>query len=354
MDDDASYNINSSEPSSTCVPESIEENEHLDSTIKYVKYTMKLPDMKSYQRIIFAAENNNFKGQIKWTDATNTTQSIIINDFSKYDKINDSNIEKAIDIANNIGHYINIAKISNRNDQIGYFRKINQICKKNTIFLDEIIENKLITDFSIIEILFYNKKQGMKLFNLSMNKSERNLHQLLNITSSGGGYKMLSAAATMSMVSARTPSSQHHQDDHDHENRDISMCIICYDEIREYIFSCGHCYTCKSCAEKILDSDPMNKCSYCKKDVSWVRKITMTEDQKNKDHYFKCISDDCYNIASIVTKCDPINEDDYGHHLSYCDKCYNNVKRDFKRSRKTHSCFCGKDITIIHDKVYFN
>jgi hypothetical protein len=173
-----------------------------------------------------------------------------------------------------------------------------------------------------------------------------------------------------------TPSQQHRDDDnYTKSNRDISMCTICYDEIREYVFSCGHCYACKSCAEKILlgnnvieednsllDFDDVhvktklnNKCSYCKSDVTWIRKITMTEDQKNSDHYYKCITKDCYNIASIVAKCDiDVNiHNDSGYHLSYCDKCYKDVKNQFKKTRMSKPCFCGKDILTIVDKVYF-
>lgn len=332
-------------------------------TLEYVKYTLKLPNMKSYQRVLFSVINGEFKGQITWKDSKNNTQKMILHDLSKYVKINDSNIEKAINIACNIGHYINIASISSKSDNIGYFRKIYQISKADKIFLVKILEEKLVKDFSLIEILFYNNKQGLKLFNSTMNQSEQNMHHLLEATSAGGGYKMLSAAATMSVAVNRTPSSQcggpREENFNVHDNyksykNDISMCTICFDEIREYIFSCGHCYTCKSCAEKLLNSEPKNKCSYCKKDVTYIRKITMTEDQKNKDHYYKCISEDCYNIASIVTKCEPINTDDYGYHLTHCEKCHLNVKREVKKIRKTHICFCGKEIVNIIDKIYFN
>jgi hypothetical protein len=134
------------------------------------------------------------------------------------------------------------------------------------------------------------------------------------------------------------------------------MCSICFGGIREYIFSCGHCYACKSCAEKQLNSDPKNKCAYCKKDITWIRKITMTDDQKNIDHYYKCISKECFNIATIVSKCD-INDsilDDSGYHLTYCEKCFKTVKREYKKSKKTYNCFCGSEIKSIVDKIYFN
>jgi len=342
--------------------ELIEENTE-PIILNYVKYTMKLPNMKSYQRVLFSVLNNEFKGQITWKDTKNNVQTMVLHDLSKYVKMTDVNIEKAINVACNIGHYINIASISSKSDNIGYFRKIYQISKTNKKFLNDILEEKLVKDFSLIEILFYNNKQGLKLFNSTMNQSEQNMHHLLEATSAGGGYKMLSAAATMSIAVDRTPSSQgggHHEENYNihrrykHYNNDISMCTICFDEVREYVFSCGHCYACKSCAEKLLGSDPKNKCSYCKKDVTYIRKITMTEDQKNKDHYYKCISEDCYNIASIVTKCEPINTDDSGYHLTHCEKCHINVKREVKKIRKTHMCFCGKEITNIVDKIYFN
>ena len=331
--------------------------------LEYVKYTMKLPNMKSYQRVLFSIINSNFKGQISWKDSKNNIQTMILHDLSKYVKMNDLNKEKAIDVACNIGHYINIASISSKSDNIGYFRKIHQISKVNKKFLNDILEDKLVKDFSLIEILFYNNKQGIKLFNSTMNQSEQNMHHLLEATSAGGGYKMLSAAATMSIAVDRTPSSQGGGNPEENYNirsgyrstrNDISMCTICFDEIREYVFSCGHCYACKSCAEKLLDSDPKNKCSYCKEDVTYIRKITMTEDQKNEEHYYKCISEDCYNIACIVTKCEPINTEDSGYHLTHCKKCHINVKREAKKIRKTHMCFCGKEIVNIVDKIYFN
>lgn len=330
-----------------------------ENTSDYVKYTMKLPKMKSYQRIIFSSENLEFKAQIKWTDVDNTIKTMILHDIKKYKPITDPVIDQSVDIANIIGNYINIATISNKDDNIGYFRKINQICKKNNKFFDDILENKILTDFSLMELLFYNKKQGLILFNSTMTKSERNMHELLGAVSAGGGYKLLAATATMSAVCERTPSSQGGGEDGDGHygipiNRDISICSICFDEIREYMFSCGHCYACKSCAEKALDSNPKNKCSYCKQDVTWIRKIKMTEDQKNNEHYYKCISNECYNIASIVAKCKPMDEEDSGHHLTYCKKCFTNVKCEYKKSKKTHNCFCGCEITTIVDNIYFN
>jgi hypothetical protein len=325
-----------------------------ENTSDYVKYTMNLPKMKSYQRIIFSSENLEFKAQIKWTDVDNTIKTMILHDMKKYKPIVDPIINQSIDIANTLGNYINIATISNKDDNIGYFRKINQICKKHNKFFDDILERKILTDFSLMELLFYNKKQGLILFNSTMTKSERNMHELLGAVSSGGGYKLLAATATMSAVCNRTPSSQSGGEYEHYHNRDISMCSICFDEIREYMFSCGHCYACKSCAEKTLDSNPKNKCSYCKQDVTWIRKIKMTEDQKNNEHYYKCISDECYNIASIVAKCKPMDEEDSGHHLTYCKKCFTNAKHDYKKSKKTRSCFCGCEITAIVNNIYFN
>jgi len=369
MDEKANNDYNTDE---------IEKESNIIDDIKYIKYTMNLPDMKSYQRIIFSIlDKTKFKGQISWKNSDNQIQKVLLNDSKKYlDHINDENINKTIELANMIGHYINISLISSKEDQIGYFRKINQICKKNSTFFDSI--NEKITDFSLIEILFYNKKHGMKLFNSTLNKYEKNMNNLLHMASSGGGYKMLAATTTMSAVRSMTPSQQQSREDdyYPKSTGDISMCTICYDELREYVFSCGHCYACKSCAEKILLNTTIeeeveenytqfddahgktkltNKCSYCKSDVTWIRKITMTDDQKNKDHYFKCITKDCYNIASIVAKCDiNINiHDDSGYHLTYCDKCYKDVKTQFKKTRVSKPCFCGKDILTIVEKVNF-
>jgi len=323
--------------------------ENVEYTFEYVKYVMNIPQMKSYQRIIFSSESLNFKAQIKWTDFENNNKTMILHDINKYTLITNSIVDKAIDIANNIGYYINIATISNIDDNIGYFRKINQICKKEEKFFDDITENNNLSDFSLLELLFYNKKQGMHLFYSTLNASERNIQHLLEGVSSGGGYKLLAATATMSAVCGQTPSQGGEANiNYRNINRDISLCSMCYDNPREYIFSCGHCYSCEECAIKHLNSEPENICAYCRKNVTWIRKIIMTADQKNNDHLYKCINKECYNIATIVSKCDS------EYHLTYCQKCINSVKRDYKKSKKTHNCFCGKEMNSIVDKIYFN
>lgn len=333
------------------VPESKQEENIINSeenTSEYVKYSMAMPRMKSYQRIIFSADSKQFKGQIKWTDSENNTKTMILHDSSKYTPITDPIIDHAIEIANQIGNYINIATIGSKDDNIGYFRTINQIYRKEYKFFNDIIKKNL-SDFFLMELLFYNKKHGLNLFYSTLTRSEKNIEQLLGNVSAGGGYKLLAATATLSAVSSQTPSlGGGEQDYHESVNIDLSLCSICFDNVREYIFSCGHCHACKTCAEKLLDSDPKNKCAYCRKDITWIRKINMTDDQKNPDHYYKCISDACYNIATIVSKCD----DEY--HLTYCQKCFSSVKRDYKKAKKTHNCFCGKEMKSIVDKIYFN
>jgi len=173
---------------------------------------------------------------------------------------------------------------------------------------------------------------------------------------SDGASRQLSASATMSVALQRSVSSQAAPEpEHNHNNTtDMSLCTMCYSEVREYIFSCGHCYACKECAEKLLISAPKNTCAYCKQTVTWIRKLTMTEDQKDSKSYFKCITDECFNIASIVTKCKPMNEDDMGYHLTYCEKCFKHVVKTYKRLKKTHICFCGEEIKTIKEHVYFN
>jgi hypothetical protein len=80
----------------------------------------------------------------------------------------------------------------------------------------------------------------------------------------------------------------------------------------------------------------------------------MTDDQKNINHYYKCISPECYNIAYIIAKCKPKTSDnsDQGYHLTYCKKCFNGVKNN-KKLKNMRQCFCGETITIIHDNIYF-
>jgi hypothetical protein len=331
--------------------DNLTEDKENHNVMKYVKYTMTLPNMQSFQRIIFSSEDNNFKGKITWHDNSNNMHTMTLHNFARYTPVTDKVVDESIKLANEIGNFINISSISNKSDKIGYFRTINQIYKKNIKFFNEILEKNLLSDSSLMEILFYNKKQGILLFESTISSSERNMNHLLNNASSGGGYKMFAAAATMSAVCpSRTPSSQvaNHSHSEVHSKTDISMCTICYDEIREYIFSCGHCYACESCAEKVLHSDPKNNCSYCKKEITWIRKITMTDDQKNSDHFYKCISTDCYNMATIVSKCDE------EHHLTYCSKCYSDIKKEFKKVKSTKLCFCNKEINKIVSNIYFS
>jgi len=332
---------------------SVESNNNIES--EYIKCVYKIPNMKSYQRIIFGMETLEFKGIITWTDNENNKQSMILTDMSKYIPIHDPHVNEAMNLVNMIGHYINLATISNKDDKIGYFRKINQICKLNKNFFDDVTEKKLLTDFSLIELLFYNRKQAINLFESTLTFSQRNMEKLLQGVNSGGGHRMYAATATLSAVCGQTPSllSPPTSQISGRINRDISNCSICFDNLREYIFSCGHCYACKTCAEQLLSSTPMNKCSYCKKTVTWIRKIALSEDQKNPEHYYKCISKDCFNIASIVSKCNNLI-DDTNYHLTYCSKCFKQNMKEFKKSKISHNCFCSKEITMIMENIYFN
>ena len=329
-----------------------------EEAVEYVKYTMNLLNMKYYQRVVYKViDPTKFKAKIEWEDSKQNKFEMILHDSTKYINVDNSKIEKMIELANEIGHNINIASISSDDNNIGNFRKINSICNRNKDYLRELSNDKDIVDFSLSEILFYNKKHGLKLYFNTLSPGEVNIQELLQ-TTSGSASRMLSAAATMSVAVQRTPSSQpgHDEEANININRDMSLCTICYSEIREYIFSCGHCYACKDCAEKVLISEPTNKCSYCKQNVTWIRKITMTESQKDKEHYFKCITEDCFNVACIVASCDKIKEidDDDGYHLTYCEKCFSHVKKAYKRVKKTHQCFCGKDILKIKENIYFN
>ena len=326
--------------------------EDVDEELTYVKYTLKLPNMKHYQRIIFNCDDNTkFKGQISWDDKTGR-KSMVLHDITQWKSLIDNRISKILNVTNELGHNINISHICEDNEKIGNFRKINHIYENNKELFTSIDDNP-IDDFSLTELLFFNKKHGMKLYINTLSVSQRNFKQLLSAASSGG-YKVLSATATMSNSVHRTPSQRPDEDHNEYKRKDISMCSICYSEIREYVFSCGHCYACKDCAEKLLICEPKNKCSYCKNEITWIRKITMTEDQKDNKHYFKCISNDCFNIASIVAKCEPISSNDAGFHLTYCNKCYKKMVIGYKKLKKTNQCFCGKEITKIKEQIFFN
>jgi len=332
----------------------LEQNEN-PSEGEYIKYTYKLSNMKHYHRIIFNTDLTKFKGQISWTDKFGNNVSQSLNDNTKYIIKEDSTFDKILSVTNELGQLINISNVCDNDEKIGNFRKINKICTENADIFKLFNDNSnLLNDFSLTELLFFNKKHGMKLYNNTLSPGERNMNQLLVGISSGGGGRALSATATMSSVMGRTPSQQPDYEETNNNKHDMTMCTICYSEIRQYVFSCGHCYSCKDCAEKILISDPKNKCSYCTKDVEWIRKITMNEEQKDSKHYFKCITDQCYNIASIVSECKPIDSEDNGYHLTYCKKCYHNVISKYKKAKIIHNCFCGKEILKIKDKVYFN
>jgi hypothetical protein len=330
-----------------------------DNINTHIKYTLKIPNMKHYQRILMTCSNpDKIKAYISWDSIDKTIieperKTMIINDPTLWTLIDNKKINKIVSLTNEIGHWINISNVSDKQDRIGNFRKIKKICELNKdIFI--LFDTEPIDDCSLTELLFFNRNHGMKLYNSTLTIGQRNVDHLLYSASSGGG-KAVSAAVTMSASVARTPSQQPQYEEENINHMDISMCSICFLEIRQYVFSCGHCYACHECAEKLLISEPMNSCSYCKKTVSWIRKITMTDDQKNREHYFKCISEDCYNIASIVTKCKPMTnlDSDQGYHLTYCNKCFRGVKNN-KKYKKMRQCFCGETITTIQDNIYFN
>ena len=325
----------------------------------YVKYTIKYAVMKSYQLFLLQfLDPTKMKAQITYTDYMNNNQSLVISDMSKWSKFIDTpeqpNVEIVINIINEIGHCINISNIESKSNRTGNFRKINNICNKNKKFIADITKTP-ISNVCLMEQFHYNIKQGKLLYHTTLSRSERNMDALLRATSDGSSRQM-SAAVTMSAVCGRSPSQPtgHHEESHVHSiGPDISMCTICYNEIREYVFSCGHCYSCKDCAEKLLISEPQNKCSYCKQDVTSIRKITMNDDQKNPEHYYKCITPDCFNIATTIASCTPINEDDSGYHLTHCKKCYKISIKNYKKMKQTHTCFCGNEIKEFKNNVLF-
>lgn len=345
--------------------DTIDENETKlseDNINTHIKYTLKIPNMKHYQRILMTCSNpDKIKAYISWDSIDKTTgeserKTMIINDPTLWTLIDNEKINKIVSVTNELGHCINISNVSDKDDRIGNFRKIKKIFELNKDIFT-LLDTEPIDDCSLTELLFFNKNHGMKLYNSTLTYGQRNVDHLLYSASSGGG-RAVSAAVTMTASSSQTPSQQYHHEEENSNHMNISMCSICFSKIRQYLFSCGHCYACHECAEKLLISEPKNSCSYCKRTVTWIRKITMTDDQKNIDHYFKCISEDCYNIASIVTKCKPIsNEDpdlnlDQGYHLTYCNKCFKGVKNN-KKCKKMRQCFCGETITTIQDNIYF-
>lgn len=321
---------------------------------QYIKYTIKFQNMKYYHRIIYSIINPaKFKAKIEWDDVADKHHVMVLHDPSKWLKQEDEYIKTIINLASIIGNCINVAGITDKELNIGNFRKISNICDKNKELFAELID-KPISDFSLSEVLFNNKKQAIKLYYSLLSPCQRNMAELLRGVSDGAS-RQLSASATMSVALQRSVSSQAAPEpEHNHNTTDMSLCTMCYSEVREYIFSCGHCYACKECAEKLLISAPKNTCAYCKQTVTWIRKLTMTEDQKDSKSYFKCITDECFNIATIVAKCKPMNEDDMGYHLTYCDKCFKHVVKSYKRLKKTHICFCGEEIKKIKEHVYFN
>jgi hypothetical protein len=354
---------NASVLSAFTVHEESDDKSPEDGLKTHVKYTLKLDNMKHYQRILMTCSNpDKIKAYISWDSIDKTTgaserKTMIINDSTLWTIMNNDKINKIVSVTNEMGHCINISNVSDKHDKIGNFRKIKKIFELNKDIFT-LLDTEPIDDCSLTELLFFNKNHGLKLYNSTLTHGQQNVEHLLYSASSGGG-RAVSAAVTMTASLARTPSQQPQYEEEENMNHiDISMCSICFSEIRQYVFSCGHCYACHECAEKLLISEPKNSCSYCKKTVTWIRKITMTEDQKNSDHYFKCISPDCYNIASIVTKCKPMpGEDpdnlDQGYHLTYCKKCFNGVKNN-KKCKKMRQCFCGETITTIQDNIYFN
>ena len=357
MDEPANSNDNMYVSSPT---QPVVQDEQVETDDEYIKYTIKYTVMKSYQLFLLNfIDPTKIKAELKYTDMKNVEQSIIIDcsimttDSDKFnmDASDLPNIQMMITIINDIGHCINIANIVNHSDKIGYFRKINNICNKNKKFITDMTMSP-INNVSLMEMFHYTIKQGRKLYQTTLSAAQINIDNLLRAASDGSSRQM-SAAVTMSAVCGRSPSQPvEHDETSTNNTNDISMCTICCGEIREYVFSCGHCYSCKDCAEKLLASAPMNKCSYCKQDVTSIRKITMTDDQRNSDHYYKCITPDCFNVATTIASCPPINEDDSGYHLTTCDKCYKISIKNYKKMKQTHTCFCGNEMKEFKKVIF--
>ncbi len=342
-------------------PEFMLDEESPDSETEeevYVKYELKADSFKSYQRFILKFMNMNFKGQITYTDSDGNVQTHVLHDPANFTDIaktdENANTFDVIKIACDMGAMMNSAYLIENKEKIGLFRALNKMIKTHNAFFDKMLASP-IDDMILMEMLFYNKKHGTRLYFSTLTPGQANMGALM-ATSSSTAYRAQSAAATMSVGIGPTPScSQPHTDEeYKPVNRDMSMCTVCYSEVRQYIFSCGHCYACEGCAEKLLMCTPKNKCSYCKQDVTSIRKLKMTDDQKNPEHFYKCITPECYNIAEIVSKCSPIDEEDQGYHLTYCKKCYRHVMKEAKKQKKAFLCFCGKEITKIKQNIYFN
>lgn len=146
-------------------------------------------------------------------------------------------------------------------------------------------------------------------------------------------------------------------------DNDDDKCTICYNNLKEVIYDCGHCLSCKKCTKMIffninedqeLQSEIKNnlnmfndinimtatlprqdicnsenyqkRCPLCRSNIKNVKIINHT----SNNNVFKCITENCTNKASYFTsECS---------HLTYCKYCW-------KKGKGKLICKCGKPIT---------
>ena len=210
--------------------------------------------------------------------------------------------------------------------------------------------------------------QIKRLVNKTKYKSDYLLDRMINE----------SPIALLRQVSARasstytTTSVQNPFVNDDLYDKNINTCNICYQNPKEIVYDCGHCVACTKCTKQIffnidedieitnnqldirIQSNDINttniitsidnidlrlhslqpsfenfhkSCPLCRKHVSSVRLLSIID----KENRFKCISEDCANIATYMSE-------SCGH-LTYCKLCWKTLKKS-----NNLVCKCTKEI----------
>ena len=157
--------------------------------------------------------------------------------------------------------------------------------------------------------------------------------------------------------------------DDQYDVEETDKCNVCYEGLKEVLYDCGHCLTCKKCTKHIFfninednetipeiklsldklnnidlmpqnlpllansrsQTDPNNYnkcCPMCRADINNAKIINHT----STENVFKCITDNCTNKSYYLSSdCS---------HLTYCSYCWKNNKSEGKLI-----CKCGQPIT---------
>jgi hypothetical protein len=302
----------------------------------------------------------------------------VSNNFDK----NDESYDYEISLINKYCHLMsklhNVKKIKVQNDRKTELTSMHKLTKSD--------------DYQLMynSISSKNEKSQLEIFYIT---TVNQINKLFSQVNSSHDYMFDNMLATSNLSITRSVSSYTSRQysnntsncvSYEKYDEDMSQCGICTVNVREIIYDCGHCVSCKNCTKimfmdnlgiksnenkrlvtasinesivhiekkdsfyqhilldntlsdnvmeikfnELLDSIE-KKCPVCRSNVKKMKIFNRYNDSVN----MTCINDNCKNIAKYVSNnC---------NHLTYCDSCWNVTR---KLNNGKISCKCGIDVT---------